>query len=90
MTKTKVLSVVANQNERSDSPNGFGLVAAVERAVSSFVEENGATEVSYTLSGTVIDAGAGSVNAPDAVFGRTLVVLTYEPGTKPKETKKKK
>ena len=85
MTKTKVLSVVAHSTERVDGPRGYGLVAAIERSISSFLEGNGGEEVSYTLAGATIDQAAGHIDAPDAVFGRTLVVLTFEPGSKPKK-----
>jgi len=87
MVKTKVLSVTANPNERVDSPKGFGLVAAIERAISLFLEEVGGEAVSFDLAGPVIDAHAGNVHDPDAVFGRTLVVLKYE-ASKAQEKKK--
>ena len=87
MSQTKVLSVTANQNERIDGPSGFGLVAAIERRIASFLEETGGEAVSFELAGTVIDAGAGSVQDTQAVFGRTLIVLVYEPGSKPKKKK---
>ena len=89
MTKTKVLSVVANPNDRSDGPN-FGLVRAIEGAISAFLNENGGTEESYELAGATIDAHAGSAQDPSAVFGRTLVVLHYEPGEEHSAKSKKK
>ena len=83
----KVLSVVANPNERADGPSGFGLVAAIEKRIASFLEENGGKEVSYELAGTSIDI-TGSAQDPQAVFGRTLIVLEYEPVSKPAPKKK--
>lgn len=88
MVKTKVLSVVANPNDRIDTPGGFGLVGRIEGAIASFLEENGGVEESYELAGTAIDSGAGSVQDTQAVFGRTLVVLKYEPGSVGKKKKK--
>lgn len=87
--ETKVLSVVANPNERLESPAGFGLSAMIEKKIESFLEEVGGEKVSYELVGTLIDAGIGSAQDPQAVFGRTLVVLKYEPGAAPKSKKKK-
>jgi hypothetical protein len=81
----KVLSVVANPNERTDGPLGYGLVSKVEKSISAFLEEVGGTEVSWEMTGTVIDPGAGSAQDAEAVFGRTLVVLEYEPGAKKKK-----
>lgn len=86
MAKTKVLSVVANPNERAEGP-GFGLVAAIESKIASFLEEQGGEELGYELAGATIDPAAGSAQDPQAVFGRTLVVLKYEPGSKPKKKK---
>lgn len=86
--KTKVLSVVANSTERSDS-GSFGLVRAIESAVNGFVESEKATLVDFELAGTAIDSGSGSAQDPQAVFGRTLVVVHYEVGSK-KASKAKK
>ncbi len=79
--KQKVLSVVAGPSERAENPS-FGLVKAIENAVSSFIEADGGELESFKLEGTMIDAGAGSAADPQAVFGRTLVVVTYKPGEK--------
>jgi len=89
MVKTKVLSVVANPNERPDGPSGFGLVATIEKRIASFLEETGGAEVSYELAGAAIDTGAGSAHDTQAVFGRTLVVLKYELGLGIKRRSKK-
>lgn len=85
--KTKVLSVVANSTERPDGP-AFGLVKAVENAVSEFISSVKGTLEGFELAGTVIDSGAGNANDPNAVFGRTLVIVRYEGGSKRKSSKK--
>ena len=87
MVKTKVLSVISNPNERADGP-GFVLVKAIEHRIATFLEEVGGTEAGYDLAGASIDAGAGSAQDSQAVFGRTLVVLKYESGEAPKKKKK--
>ena len=84
MERTKVLSVVANSTERSDSPS-FGLVKAIENAIEAFLKGEKGESKGYDLVGTQIDAGAGSVADAQAVFGRTLVVLRYEGSGKKKE-----
>lgn len=88
MIKTKVLSVVSNPNERVDHP-AFGLVKAVEAAVDGFISDSGGDLVGFDLAGTSIDSGAGSAQDPQAVFGRTLVVVRYEAAAAKKAHKKK-